>query len=100
MLDNKLLEGSIPDGIVALDPEILLSDDLTRERNDDERMWANVQRLFGTAGMVQADKLSELINEWGYENGYDRPLITQGNPLGGGNQMAQNEQPAPSTSAI
>ena len=87
-LDVKLSNGDIPKDIAALDPEILLSDELIREFNDDERMWNNIQKLFSTAGMVQADKLSEMINQWGHEVGYEAQLIPSSIASTGQNQQS------------
>ena len=68
IFDNKAMTGEMGEFLTDLEPEILLSDTLTREVNEDNDLVQGVISLSQLGGgLIPPDKLSGLINTVGRE---------------------------------
>ena len=67
IFDAKAMSGDMKEFLIETDPEILLSDTLTRELNDGQDMLQSIQFLGQFSDRIPEDKLNRLINTVGRE---------------------------------
>ena len=68
IFDNKAMSGEMKNFLTDLEPEILLSDTLTRESNEDSELLQSVIAVTQLGGgLIPQDKLSGLVNTVGRE---------------------------------
>lgn len=67
IFDAKAMSGDMGDFLTEIEPEILLSDTLTRELNDDQQLSQSVQQIAQFGDFIPPEKMSKLINTWGRE---------------------------------
>lgn len=67
IFDAKAMSGDMGDFLIETEPEILLSDTLTRELNDDNELLQSVQVLSQFSDHIPKEKLDKLINTLGRE---------------------------------
>lgn len=68
MFDRKAMSGDMKNFLLDAEPEILLSDTLTREANDDQDLLIGAQTLAQLGGgLIPQERLSALINTVGRE---------------------------------
>lgn len=79
---TKALSGEMKDFLIEADPEILLSDTLTREANDDRKLVNDVRELSQFVGIIPPENLSALVNNLGKEvYGLENDIIPGIDPL-------------------
>jgi hypothetical protein len=67
IFDTQALSGNMKEFLIEAEPEILLSDTLTREINDDQQLLLGVQTLAQFSNIIGEEKLSGLVNLVGRE---------------------------------
>lgn len=67
IFDAKAMSGDMKEFLIETEPEILLSDTLTRELNDDQDLLQSVQFLGQFSDRIPEEKLNRLINTVGRE---------------------------------
>lgn len=67
IFDAKAASGDMSEFLTEAEPEILLSDTLSRELNDDQQLLQGVQTLAQFAGAIPEENLAKLINTVGRE---------------------------------
>lgn len=67
IFESKAASGEMKDFLIEVEPEILLSDTLTRERNDDQELLQGVQTLSQFSNIIPQDKIAGLVNTVGRE---------------------------------
>mgnify|MGYP007014125644 FL=1 len=67
IFDSKAMSGDMKEFLIEAEPEILLSDTLTRELNDDQELLQSMQFFGQFADRIPPEKLNSLINTVGRE---------------------------------
>lgn len=62
MFDSEILNRRVPSGLLEIEPEILLSDTLVREKNDGAEMLQNFAMLQNYRDMIPPQKFAALLN--------------------------------------
>lgn len=76
VFDLMAMSGEMKDFLIEVEPEILLSDTLTRERNDDQLLLQGVQLLSQFNGMIPPERMGQLVNTLAREvYGIERDLV-------------------------
>lgn len=65
--DSKAASGEMKDFLIEAEPEILMSDTLTREMNDDQDKLQSLQTLTQFSSLIPQERLAGLINAVGRE---------------------------------
>lgn len=67
IFDMELLAGNFPSQLLELEPEILLSDTLTRDNNDKAEIYQHLSMLLPLAERIPAERFDAFINTFGRE---------------------------------
>jgi len=67
IFETKAASGEMKDFLVETEPEILLSDTLTRELNNDQQLLQGVQSLAQFSQLIPQENLAGLVNKVGRE---------------------------------
>lgn len=67
IFDTKAMSGDMGEFLIEVEPEILLSDTLTRELNDDQLLLQGLQNMAPFSRSIPAENLAKLINAVGRE---------------------------------